>query len=155
MTQMDPRDLAILRALQKDARASYRDVASVASLDASGVSRHVAAMTEAGIITGMHVAVDPLKVGLAVTVYMLVMLDDHADEAFAEFEKELDAIPNVVEWARMHGVNDYVMKIQARDKDHHIQLHAYLRGLPMVRRVRTLELQGQPHTKQTPLGDQP
>lgn len=153
MTDLDREDMAILRALQKDARASYREVGKVAHRDSSSVSRRVAEMKEAGVITGMHVAVDPLKVGLAVTVYMLVMLDDHGDDAFAAFERELDAMPNVTEWSRIHGVNDYVMKIQTRDKEHHVRLHTHLRTLPMVRRVRTLELMGQPHTKQTPLDD--
>ncbi|MBS0401868.1 MAG: Lrp/AsnC family transcriptional regulator [Proteobacteria bacterium] len=153
MTQLTKVDRAILQALQRDARQSYEVIGATVGRDASVVSRRIAALIKAGVITGMAVNVDPLKAGLTTTVYMLVMLDDHGDEAFAKFEAELNAMPNVVEWARMQGVNDYVMKIQAQDKEHHIRLHAHLRGLPMVRRVRTLELLGQPHTKLTPLAD--
>ena len=154
MAQLDKYDRAILRMLQKDARVSYKVVGHKVGLDASAVSRRVAAMIKAGVITGMHVAVDPLLVGMTTTVYMLLMLDDHGDEAFAAFERELDSMPSVTEWSRVHGVNDYVMKIQVPQREDHIRVHAHLRGLPMVRRVRTLELLGQPHTKQTPLGDQ-
>lgn len=153
MTPLSKVDRAILQALQQDARLSYEVVGAMVGRDASVVSRRVAALVKAGVITGMTVTVDPLKAGLMTTVYMMVMLDDHGDDAFANFERALDDMPNVVEWSRMHGVNDYVMKIQARDKEHHLRLHTYLRGLPMVRRVRTLELLGQPRTKQTPLAD--
>lgn len=155
MTQLDKKDMAILRRMQQDARASLNDVGEAIGLHPSVVSRRLAGMTEAGVITGMHVAVDPLKVGLTVTVYMLVMLDEHGDDAFAAFEGELNAMPNIVEWSRIHGVNDYVMKIQVPRREDHARLHAHLRGLPMVRRVRTLELMGQPHTKVTPLDGLP
>ena len=153
MAQLDRLDYRILKMLQQDARISYQVIGDKVGLHASVVSRRVAAMVKAGVITGMHVAVDPLLVGVTTTVYMLVMLDDHGDDAFAAFERELDAMPNVTEWSRIHGVNDYVMKIQVPQREDHSRLHAHLRGLPMVRRVRTLELMGQPHTKQTPLDD--
>lgn len=155
MAQLDRLDYRILKMLQQDARVSYQVVGHKVGLHASVVSRRVAAMVKAGVITGMHVAVDPLLVGVTTTVYMLVMLDDHGDDAFAAFERELDSMPSVTEWSRIHGVNDYVMKIQVPRREDHIRVHAQLRGLPMVRRVRTLELMGQPHTKQTPLDDLP
>lgn len=153
MAQLDRLDYRILKMLQQDARISYQVIGNKVGLHASVVSRRVAAMVKAGVITGMHVAVDPLLVGVTTTVYMLVMLHGHGDDTFLAFERELDSMPNIVEWSRIQGVNDYVMKVQARDRDQYIKLHTHLRTLPMVMRLRSLELMGQPHTKRTPLDD--
>lgn len=153
MAKLKKIDRAILKLLQQDARMSYTVIGDQVGLDASAVSRHVAALIRAGVVTGMHVAVDPLLTGLTTTVYMMAMLHEHGDAAFADFERELRNMPNVVEWARVKGVNDYVMKLLVKDQAHHAKLHAYLRRLPMVRRVRTLELMCNPHTKQPPLDD--
>ena len=62
----------ILYLLQEDARLSYSEIGRRIGLTAPAVAERVHRMEEAGIITGFHVAVNPAKLGLPITVYIYV-----------------------------------------------------------------------------------
>lgn len=153
MLKLNKTDMAILRALQKDARQSNEEVGRGAGVkrDGSVVSRRVAELVKAKIITGMHAAIDPAKLGLVTTVYTLVTLKAHTPDLTDPFERELEAMPNVIEWSRISGSWDYLVKFLVKDTPQHDRLHAQLLRLPMVSRLRGMHVKGQPFVKPVPL----
>ena len=153
MLKLNKTDMAILRALQKDARQSNEEVGRGAGVkrDGSVVSRRVAELVKARIITGMHAAIDPAKLGLVTTVYTLVTLKAHTPDLTDPFERELEAMPNVIEWSRISGSWDYLVKFLVKDTPQHDRLHAQLLRLPMVSRLRGMHGKGQPFVKPVPL----
>lgn len=148
-------DLAILRALQKDARQSNEAIGELVSKDASVVSRRIGELTKAKVITGIHAAIDPAKVGLTITSYKLVKLDDHRPPATDAFESAIAAMPEIIECARLEGSWDYLLKIQATDQRHHDKVHHALLALGMVTLARGMRAVGQPFTKPLPLDGLP
>ena len=79
--KLDKFDIAILEALQSDARLSLQDLGKQVGLTASPCWNRVKRLEEAGIIEGYTVRLSPEKLGLPETVILHVTLDNHSDEA--------------------------------------------------------------------------
>lgn len=56
---LDPTDIAILRVLQRDARASFRDIAKRVGVSVPTVSARVATLEQLGIVKGYRAHLDP------------------------------------------------------------------------------------------------
>ena len=108
---LDKLDIAILEALQKDARLSLQELGKQVGLTASPCWNRVRRMEEAGVIEGYSVRVNPEKVGLAETVILNVTLDNHSDEALFDFGQALEAIPEVMEAYLVSGDYDYYIRV--------------------------------------------
>lgn len=144
-------DLEILRLLQADAKLTNEEIGQQVRRDASVVSRRIGELRKAKVITGMHAAIDPNKLGLVTTVFTLVSLKAHGLDLTDAFERELAAMANVVEWSRINGSWDYLLKFQVRDTPTHDRLHNRLLSLPMVSRLRGMHVIDQPFVKPLPL----
>ena len=112
MENIDDTDRLILRALQADGTASLESIASVASISVNTCWRRVKRLEEAGILSKRVALVDPDKVGLAQTVFVAIRTRDHSAGWFERFSSAVRAIPEVIEFYRMAGDVDYLLKIQ-------------------------------------------
>ena len=104
--KLDKFDLAILAALQHDARISLQELSSQVGLTSSPCWARIKRMEEDGVIEGYTVHVNAAKVGLADTVIVQVTLDDHSDQALFEFGHALALIPEVLEAFLVSGDYD-------------------------------------------------
>ncbi len=109
---MDDRDLAILRVLQQDARATYSDLARQVGLSASAVHDRVRKLESAGVIRGYRAMIDHEAVGLFVTALIAATpLDprqpDDLPERVAEF-------PEVEDCYSVAGEANYILKVRTR-----------------------------------------
>ena len=109
--ELDKFDIAILEALQKDARLSLQELGKQVGLTASPCWTRIRRMEDAGVIEGYAVRVNPEKVGLSETVILHVTLDSHSDEALFEFGKALEEIPEVLEAYLVSGDYDYYIRV--------------------------------------------
>lgn len=109
--ELDKFDIAILEALQKDARLSLQELGKLVGLTASPCWTRIKRMEDAGVIEGYTVRVNPDKVGLSETVILHVTLDSHSDEALFEFGKMLEDIPEVLEAFLVSGDYDYYIRV--------------------------------------------
>jgi Lrp/AsnC family leucine-responsive transcriptional regulator len=109
--ELDKFDIAILEALQKDARLSLQELGKQVGLTASPCWTRIRRMEDAGVIEGYSVRVNPDKVGLSETVILHVTLDSHSDEALFEFGKALEDIPEVLEAYLVSGDYDYYIRV--------------------------------------------
>lgn len=144
-------DFDILRELQGNAWLSNEVIGERVKKSASVVSRRVGELQKAGVITGVHAAIDAQKVGLVTTVFTLVLLKSHGDGLTDNFEREVAALPNVVEVARIGGSWDFLLKFAVRDTPQYDLLHNKLLALPMVSRVRGMHVIGKPQARPLPL----
>jgi Lrp/AsnC family leucine-responsive transcriptional regulator len=108
---LDKFDIAILKALQKDARLSLQVLGKQVGLTASPCWNRVRRMEEAGVIEGYSVQVNPEKIGLSETVILHVTLESHSDEALFDFGQALEAIPEVMEAFLVSGDYDYDIRV--------------------------------------------
>lgn len=113
--KLDETDRRILRALQNDASLSQRDLAEVAGLSQNACWRRLKAIHEAGIVRNRTVRLDTQKVGLGLTVFVMVRTRHHSADWLREFRRAVLAIPNVIDFFRIAGDYDYMLKVVAED----------------------------------------
>lgn len=113
--QLDHIDKAILRALQQDASLSQRDLADKVGLSQNSCWRRLTRLREDGVIKAQTVRLDMQAVGLDLTVFAMVRTRHHSAEWLERFRKSVLAIDNVIDFFRIAGDYDYMIKIVARD----------------------------------------
>jgi len=109
--ELDKFDVAILKALQRDARISLQELGKQVGLTSSPCWNRIKRMEDAGVIEGYSVRINPEKIGLAEAVILHVTLDSHSDEALFEFGRALEAIPEVMEAFLVSGDYDYYIRV--------------------------------------------
>jgi Lrp/AsnC family transcriptional regulator len=113
--QIDESDRRILRALQRNSARSQRELADEVGMSQSACWRRLKALEESGLITGHTIRLDPQGVGLDLTIFMMVRTRQHSSKWLATFRKEVSAIPNVIDFFRIAGDYDYMLKVVAAD----------------------------------------
>jgi Lrp/AsnC family leucine-responsive transcriptional regulator len=113
--ELDNIDRKILRALQRDARASLQDIGKAAGLSASPCWERIKKMEQAGLIEGFTVRLNPRALGLGDTVLVQLTLDSHTDNTLEKFGETLAAIPEVVEAYLVSGDYDYLLRVAVKD----------------------------------------
>jgi Lrp/AsnC family leucine-responsive transcriptional regulator len=109
---LDERDIAIVTALQEDARATYADVAARVGLSASSVHERVRKLETAGVIAAYRAVVRPEAVGLLVTALIAVTpLDPQQPD---DLPDRLADVPEVEDCLSVAGEANYVLKVRTR-----------------------------------------
>ncbi|MBI1400002.1 MAG: winged helix-turn-helix transcriptional regulator [Hyphomonas sp.] len=112
MENIDDTDRLILRALQADASTSLESLAAAASISVNTCWRRVKRLEEAGVLVRRVALVDPESVGLGQTVFVAIRTREHSADWVERFAKAVRSLPEVVEFYRMAGDVDYLLKIQ-------------------------------------------
>ena len=107
----DQLDMAILRSLQKNGRATINEISETVGLSPSPVARRVRMLEESGVITGYAALIDEVALGYGFSVFVSVKLDRQVDEALARFEAAITSFPEVVDCWLMTGNRDYLLRI--------------------------------------------
>ncbi len=105
-------DRAVLRAVQDDAGATVRELASRLNMSPSTVSRRLAELEDVGAIQRRVALLDADMVGFPVCVFVAVNLVDHAPETRASFERLVQGTPEILECFSVTGTHDYTLIIR-------------------------------------------
>lgn len=111
MSDLDAYDLAILRALQGDARLSNVALSERVNLSPSQCSRRLQRLERAGIVIGYGVALDEAALGLDVTALVSVTLERHGENPAAALHDAVRGMPEVLECLLMTGDADYQLRV--------------------------------------------
>jgi Lrp/AsnC family transcriptional regulator, leucine-responsive regulatory protein len=112
---IDAIDQRILAELQQDGRLTNVELAERVGLSASPCLRRVRLLEKARIIRGYHAAVDQVKVGLPVSVFVSVRLEKQREDAMKRFEAAVRRFPEVLECYLMTGSRDYLLRVVTKD----------------------------------------
>lgn len=107
----DNTDREILKLIQNDATLSLESIAEKVSVSLNTCWRRIQALEKAGIIRGRVVLLDQDKLGLPLTVFVSVRTDDHSQDWSDKFAKAVKSIPQIVEFYRLAGDVDYLLKM--------------------------------------------
>ena len=113
--RIDAIDRKILRVLQEDASLSVAEIGERVGLSSTPCWKRVQRMEKEGIITGKVALVDQNKIGLGLSVFVSVESDDHSDAWLKKFAAAVSAMPEVIEFYRMAGDVDYVLRVVVAD----------------------------------------
>jgi DNA-binding Lrp family transcriptional regulator len=87
--EVDGTDLKILKTLERDARISFREIAKKLGISEGTVYNRIKRLQETGVIKGFSAKVDPVKVGLDLTVVVgLTITGGHLVEVEREITKK-------------------------------------------------------------------
>ncbi len=112
---MDSIDKKILRLLQKDATLSISDIAEKVALSVTPCWRRIQNLEASGIIRKRVALLDQYSLNLATTVFVSIKTADHSAEWLEKFSTTVSDIEEVVEFYRMSGDIDYLLKIVVPD----------------------------------------
>jgi Lrp/AsnC family leucine-responsive transcriptional regulator len=120
LIKIDRIDRNILAQLQKDGAQTNQELADRVGLSPSPCLRRVRALEESGIILRKVTILDHKKLGLSLTAIILIGMDRHTPERFAEFEAKVGEYPEVQECYLITGQDaDYMLKVVVPDMDHY------------------------------------
>jgi Lrp/AsnC family transcriptional regulator len=108
---LDRVDLQLLDALQRDATLSMVQLGEVVGLSPTPCWKRVKRLQDDGYITARLAVLDRKKVGLPVTVFVSVRTTQHDEKWLARFAAFVTAMPEVLEFHRMSGDVDYLLKV--------------------------------------------
>ena len=112
---LDDMDIKILRVLQADATRPVADIGKEVGLSTTPCWRRIQKLEDAGVILRRVALLDPTKVNTGVTVFVSIKTDKHSVEWLERFHKAVIDFPEVVEFYRMSGEVDYLMRVVVPD----------------------------------------
>lgn len=113
--KLDAIDKHILEILQQDAEQQVAQIAERVGLSTTPCWRRIQRLKESGVITRQVALVDAHKINVGVTVFVSVRTSTHTQAWFEQFKATVQAIPEVVEFYRMSGDVDYLLKVVVPD----------------------------------------
>ena len=113
--KLDAIDLKLLELLQQDGAMQVADLAHQVGLSQTPCWRRVQRLKEAGVITRNVMLVHREKVNVGVTVFVSVRTSTHSQEWFDRFRSKVEVMPEVVEFYRMSGEVDYLLRVVVPD----------------------------------------
>lgn len=108
---MDRTDLKILAILQEDASLPVAEIASRVNLSQTPCWRRIQKLEAQGVIEKRVALVDPVSIGLGISVFVEIEAADHSPEWLGRFAEAVAAMPEVMDVYRMAGDVDYLIRV--------------------------------------------
>ena len=114
---LDRYDVAILAALQADARLSNADLAARIGLSAAPTWRRVKWLEQNRYITGYRAEIDRRRIGLGVFAFVRVDAERNAGGAAKLLEHAIRRLPEVTACHYISGAGTFELQVMATDLD--------------------------------------
>lgn len=105
---MDKIDRKIINSLQKNARASLKDLSKECFISSPAIAARINKLEKSGIINGYHSSIDIEKIGFHVRAFIQVQLEPRQKD---EFYPYVQSVPNVVECNCVTGDYSEIMEV--------------------------------------------
>lgn len=112
---MDRTDRKILTLLQQDCTLPVAEIGKKVGLSTTPCWRRIQKLEEDGVIKRRVAVLDPKKVNAKVTAFVAITTSTHSEEWLKRFAEVVNSFPEVVEFYRMAGQVDYLMKVVVPD----------------------------------------
>jgi Lrp/AsnC family transcriptional regulator len=112
---MDRIDRHILKILQDNATATVADIAEKVGLSQTPCLKRIQKLEATGVLKKRVALVAPEKVGIGLTVHIAIQAGDHSVDTLEDFVRAVSAMPEVMEFSRLAGELDYVLRVVAPD----------------------------------------
>jgi Lrp/AsnC family transcriptional regulator len=112
---IDAMDIKILTLLQKDCTLPVADIGKSVGLSTTPCWRRIQKLEQSGVITRRVAVLDPAKVNAGVTVFVAIKTDQHSLAWLERFHAAVIDVPEVVDFYRMSGDVDYLLRVVVPD----------------------------------------
>lgn len=113
--KIDAIDRKLLSLLQNNGELQVSELAEKVGLSATPCWRRVQRLKEAGVIRKSVALVDAAMVNVGVTVFVSIRTRTHTQAWFDKFTATVQVIAEVVEFYRMSGDVDYLLRVVVPD----------------------------------------
>src|SRR5438105_15483672 len=107
---LDEMDVKILRILQQDCTRSVADIGKEVGPSTTPCWRRIQKLEEAGVVQRRVAILDAPRVNAGVTVFVSIKTDQHSLAWLEKFHAAVVDFPEVVEFYRMSGERDYLLR---------------------------------------------
>lgn len=136
--KFDKIDKKLLSLLQQDSRLPLNILADKAGLSPSACHRRIKLLEDSGVIAHYGASLDRHQLGYPMEFFVEVSLTRLSEGELDEFEKAVEAIPEILQCHLMSGQSDYMLRIAARSTLHYEEIHrTRLARLPNVARIQS------------------
>jgi Lrp/AsnC family transcriptional regulator len=112
---MDAIDRKILAVIQQDASLSVAEIGQRVGLSSTPCWKRLQRLEADGVIMRRVALIDPEKIGLGITVFVAIETADHSQDWLKNFAEVVGAMPEVMEFYRMAGDVDYMLRVVVQD----------------------------------------
>lgn len=112
---MDSFDRHILSILQRDATTVLKDLADAVNLTTTPCWKRVKKLEDSGYIKSRVALLDPEKLGLGLSVFVQLKTQRHDGQWLEEFARTVTQYEEVMEFYRMAGEWDYMLRLVVAD----------------------------------------
>ena len=113
--KLDHIDYRILEELQRDASQSQRALSEKVGLSQNACWRRLKALDAAGIIRNHTVVLDRNQLGAGLVVFVMIKTRHPSASWLKRFRTHVSSIADVIDFFRIGGEYDYLLKIITRD----------------------------------------
>jgi Lrp/AsnC family leucine-responsive transcriptional regulator len=136
--RLDEFDLKLLDAVQRNSHLTAEQLAEKVCLSASAVQRRLHRLRERKVIEAEVAIVSPDAMGLSLTAIVEVTLDTDRPKVVEEFQRAIQAAPEVMQAYYVTGNADYVLVITAKNMaEYEAFACEFLSKRPHVKHFRT------------------
>jgi len=122
-TLLDEKDIAILRVLQHNAKATVQDIANQVHLSTTPVHERIKRMEQSGVIKQYVALIDKSKINKGLMIICYVSLKEHSKAAGEKFIKNILAMQEVIECYSISGEFDFMLKVITENMDSYYNFH--------------------------------
>jgi len=133
--EMDRIDRKILDLLQQDGTLSVADIGQRVGLSQTPCWKRIQRLEAQGVIQRRVALLDPEKLGLGLTVFVCIETGDHSQEALDRFAEAISTMGEVVEFHRMAGDVDYLLRVVVPDVKAYDLFYKRLIGIVPLKNV--------------------
>lgn len=134
MPAYDAIDIALLRALTADPRASYVALAERLSLSRNTVQAHMTALEAAGAFLAFDRSINPEPLGYPLTAFISVSL---RQKELARIAARIGELPEVLQAHGMSGAADLLVQVVCRDAHDLFRIDGEILAIDGVERTET------------------
>ena len=109
--KIDETDRRVLALLQENAALSVAEIGSRVGLSSTPCWRRIQTLEKQGVIRRKVALLDRRAVDVPLTVFVMIRTSQHNDVWLERFAKGVSAIPEVLEFYRMSGTVDYLLRV--------------------------------------------
>lgn len=113
--KLDKVDRELLALLQRDGTLSLAELAEKVNLTTTPCWKRLKKLEDEGILKQRVALLDPDKLGLSFTAFVMIKTSDHSHQWYENFVREVSGFEQVMEFYRMAGEYDYMMKVLVKD----------------------------------------
>lgn len=133
--RLDAIDRKILTVLQQDASLSVAEIGDRVGLSSTPCWKRIQRLEADGVIIKRVALVDQDKIGLGLSVFVSIESGDHSDAWLKTFADAVSAMPEVIEFYRMAGDVDYMLRVVVADMRAYDQFYKKLIGTVPLKNV--------------------